>query len=62
MEVYVYVDTDNNVYEVFKTLKAAENFRDEQGPDVEDGHYEYVTIKKRTIREGRVVEWHTRWC
>lgn len=49
--VYVYVDSNNNVIEVFKTLELAEAFRNEQWPDVEDGHYEYVTIKKRTIRE-----------
>jgi len=50
MDVYVYIDSDNNVCEVFRTQEAAEDFRNEQWPDVEDDHYEYVSIEKRTIR------------
>ena len=64
MIVYVYEDTDNNVVEVFETLKAAKDFAIKQWPEIEEEWWEgwetskdswhtceYVTIYKRQIRK-----------
>ena len=58
MDVYLYTDHDNDVFEVFATLKAAKAFAEEQAPDEEWdngskswGLGEYIHIYKRKIRD-----------
>ncbi len=56
--VYLYIDTDNDIFQVFKTLEVAKAFGSEQCTEDswEDGTSswglgEYIKIYKRVIRD-----------